>query len=156
MNRYKILLGKPPPPAVPTLIPKPTNLDKIRESLLSGKLPFHVDDVVVRPCLEDPSVLEIDVLFRPIYPLERIIVNYTLNNSEITANRNGDAWSTPALGSALHRHISPPLQFYDVSWVASPPDPNARILSIDNPDSFPGITTGRFSGGIERTRPVAM
>ena len=155
MNRYEIILGKIPPPAVPALIPKPvpTDLDKIRENLLSGKFPFQVDDVVVREDREDPSVIHMDVLYRPIYPLNHITIKMKLNNSGILqrgVNRNNDVFSMPALGSDLHRRIlSGAPQFIDCSWVASPPDPNARILSIDNPDSFPGITTGRFSGGTE-------
>jgi hypothetical protein len=143
MNRYDIILGKTPPPVVPAIIPKlvPAELNKIKESLLSS-FPFHIEDISISENIEDPSVININVLYRLVRPIDHISTNFNF-----IPNRNNDVFNTPSLGSDLHRRMFSP-QFFET--VTSPVDSNARIPERLLPaDTRPFDETGRFNGRVQ-------
>lgn len=121
MTRYEIALGKTPPLVI---LAESTIYEHIRKTILAGKLPFEVDDVVITPNAMDPDWIDIKVLARSTHINS---IDFRINVAPQSASID---FHTPALGSNLHGYLES--QFFEISTVAIPPDPMSQVLSIEN------------------------
>jgi hypothetical protein len=133
MTRYDIALKKLPPPVI---LAETTIQEQIRKTILAGKFPFEIKDVIVEKNCVFPNLIEVNVIVTSCPN-----VNFKIENISGITGIQGPPQSifkTPEFGSNLHKYLNSVFelnqdpQFFEISAVAIPPDPTATFLMAPN------------------------